>query len=173
MKKVVSDASAGTVLPDADVVVRRLGQRVIRVDGEMLSASLLAAFPCAVGRVDWRKVPGTVFRQAPPERSAGANNGPGTLDTRAYVAEVVRFFRECVSATGDAPDSWVIFIGDNLECDYKVQLSAVGELFEEVADVPQHKYVFPANCSWCFMWSFEDDLYFGLRPSRPLRRARQ
>jgi len=64
----------------------------------------------------------------------------------------------------DRPDDWVVYIGDNSDCDYEVKLEAVGELLDEVAEIPEHKYVFPPDASWCFMWSFEDDLHFGRRP---------
>lgn len=147
-----------------DPLVRRLGKRVVRVDDERLSSVLLSAFPFVAGRIDWTKVPGALIREAPPERAAGANLGPGTLDTRAYVDRVKQFFSECVSGIGPPPDAWLFYIGENGDCDYKVQAGAVAELLDEVADVPEHKYIFPPDASWCFMWSFEDDLHFGRRP---------
>jgi hypothetical protein len=153
---------------DEDPILRRLGERILPVD-EGLSTSLLSAFPFVAGRIDWTNVPGALFRVAPPERAAGANLGPGTLDTREYVEQVKQFFAECVSGTGNPADYWVVYVGDNGDRDYKVQLGAVGELLDEVADVPEHKYIFPPDASWCFMWSFEDDLHFGLRPSANAR----
>ncbi|HBQ19577.1 MAG TPA: hypothetical protein DEF51_53445 [Myxococcales bacterium] len=153
-----------TSTDETDPLVRRLGERVIRVDGARVGAIVESAFPFVLGRIDWRKVPGAQIRVAPPERAAGANCGPGTLDTRSYVEEVKRFFERCVSGTETRPDDWVVYIGDNSDCDYEVKLEAVAELLDEVAEIPEHKYVFPRDASWCFMWSFEDDLHFGRRP---------
>jgi hypothetical protein len=161
---------------EGDPVVRRLGDRVVRVDGRSLSPPLDSAFPLVLGGIDWTKVPGVIQRDAPPERAAGANLGLGTLDTRAYVQQVVSFFASCMSTVGAASDSWVAYSGDNTDAEYKVRLDAVGELLDELADVPEHKYVFALDASWCFMWSFEDDLYFGLRPpprQRIVRPSRQ
>jgi len=31
-----------------------------------------------------------------------------------------------------------------------------------VADLPEHRYVFALDYSWCLMWSDEEDLFFGL-----------
>ncbi len=157
---------------DDDPIVARLVRRAVRVDDESLSAVLLSAFPFVAGRIDWTKVPGARRREAPPERLAGANLGPGTLDTRSYVNVVRQFFFECVSETGEPADSWVVYVGDNGDCDYKVQLGAVDELLEQVAEVPEHKYIFSSDASWCFMWSFEDDLYFGRRPPAKERGGR-
>jgi hypothetical protein len=154
----------GSEVHDEDPVVRRLGDRVIRVDGENLSTSLLSAFPFIAGQIDWTRVPGALLREAPPGRASGANLGLGTLDTRAYAEQVKKFFAECVSSIGAPADYWVVYVGDNRECDYRVQLGAVGDLLDEVADAPEHKYIFPPDASWCFMWSFEDDLHFGLCP---------
>jgi hypothetical protein len=154
---------------DGDPIIRRLGERAIRVDDGSLSTSLLSSFPLAAGRIDWTKVPGALLREAPPERAAGANLGPGTLDTRAYVEQVKQFFSECVLRAGATAEDWVVYVGDNGDCEYRVQLGAVGELLDEIADVPEHKYFFPPDASWCFLWSFGDDLHFGKRPPGKLR----
>lgn len=34
-----------------------------------------------------------------------------------------------------------------------------------MTEIPENKYVFPPDASWCFLWSFEDDLYFGRCPT--------
>jgi len=154
-----------------DPVIRRLGERVVRVDDRSLSPILSSGFPFLVGRLDWTKVPDASFRPAPPERKHGANLGPESLDTRSYAQQVSAFFNECMLKIG-ASDSWVAYVGDNTEPEYKVRLDSVGELMDEVSDVPEHKYIFALDASWCFMWDFEDELYFGRRPSSGKRIGR-
>ena len=155
----------GPVSEKDDPIVRRLGDRVVRVDDESLWAALTSAFPFAAGRPEWSKVPGAQLRAASPERAAGASLGPRSLDTRRDVEEVKTFFERCVSGTETRPDDWVVYFGDNSVWDYRVELEAVGELLDEMDEIPENKYVFPPDASWCFMWSFEDDLYFGRCPT--------
>lgn len=154
---------------DDDAWMTRLAGRVMPVDDGSLSAALASAFPFVSGRLDWRFVPGAVSRVAPPVRALGANLGPGTLDTRAYVSLVVNFLREHVAAT---PSCWLAYIGDNTDLEYKVRFDVLAEWLDEVADTAEHKYIFPLDVAWCLMWSFEDDLYFGYRPPQPVMRKR-
>jgi len=104
-----------------------------------------------------------VEKPAPATRSLGANVGGDSLQTAQYVEEVIAFFNACVQLHS-LSDGWVAFVGDSMGHEYEVDMSAVPELLRIVSDVPDHKYVFSLRGAWCFMWSFEGDLYFGLRP---------
>lgn len=165
--------AADSDLDEDDHVLRRLKESAVRVDDRSLSTILSSAFPFVMGRVDWTQVPDVLFRPAPPERKQGANLGPASLDTKRYAQQVSAFFDDCMRKIG-AHDLWVAYVGDDTEPEYKVRLESVGELLDEVADLPEHKYLFALDGSWCFMWNFEDELYFGRRPERagrPSRRA--
>jgi hypothetical protein len=140
-----------------------LRERLRKAEGTRLSRVLMANFPCTAGRVDWRKARDVLERPAPPARAHGANISSEGFQTSAYVAEVVSFFNECVLRHGIA-DEWVAFVGDSMDTEYEVALSAAPELLAIVAEVPDHKYIFALTGAWCLMWSFEDDLYFGLCP---------
>lgn len=150
-----------------DVEVRlekALGVQLRRVAGSRLDQVLRANFPITCGRVDWRRVKNLVECAAPAERAQGANRADGGFQTSMYVDVVIAFLDDCLRHASIA-DAWVGFASDTmLGTEYEVKLTAVHDLLREVAEVPDHKYVFGLDGSWCFMWSFEDDLYFGLRP---------
>ncbi len=150
--------------PEAEARLAELGDRLRRVDGDRLSRLLTSSFPFTVGRLDWQKARSVIEHPAPLARANGANVSPDGFHTSAYVREVVSFFRDCTKRNNTA-DEWVAFVSESVTAEYEVKLSAVPDLLATVADVPDHKYVFGLDGSWCLMWSFEDDLYFGLRPS--------
>jgi hypothetical protein len=140
-----------------------LGDQLVRADGFRLSRVLMSRFPCLVGRIDWRMAREVVERQAPSSRALGANESGCGFQTSSYVDEVVSFFGNCTTRHG-ITDEWVAFVGDSMDAEYEVKRSAIPALFALVADLPDHKYIFGLDGSWCLMWSFEDNLYFGLCP---------
>ena len=150
---------------ERDAIVRRLGDNVVRDDSDRLSKILMSAFPFAHGVPDWSQALRVVRRDPPPERSRGANAGPDSLDSKQYAAQVVEFFSECMAQYGIV-DDWVMYVGDNTEAEYRVRRIAVPMLLDEVADIPEHKYIFSHDAKWCFGWSFSDELSFGFRPER-------
>jgi hypothetical protein len=140
-----------------------LRERVRKCSGNDLSSLLMRKFPCASGRIDWRRAKNVVFKPAPPARVTGANTPGGAFQTAEYVHQVSAFLDECWAAY-DVADEWVAFVGDSMCSEYEVMRLAVSELLCVVSEVPDHKYVFALDGTWCFMWSFEDDMYFGWQP---------
>lgn len=145
-----------------------LGTRLRRTSGDRLSRLLMSAFPCTVGRLDWQRARSVELRPAPKERAHGANLGTGGFETSKYVDDVILFLTSCF-VQHDIVDNWVAFVGDDMSVEYEVERAALPDLLRAVADIPDHKYIFALDASWCFMWSLEDDLYFGLRPWGPDR----
>jgi len=144
-------------------VLQKLGDRV-RVRGDTrLSRALLRRFPFAVGRVDWTQVPDARFQRAPPERALGANSPDVPFQTSHYLPVVKGFLRKAL-ADYRIEDEWVAFCSDSVDEEFEVRLDSLESLLELSSEVPDHKYLFGMNASWCFMWSMEDDLYFGSAP---------
>lgn len=144
-------------------VLQKLGDRV-RVRGDAgLSRTLLQHFPFAVGRVDWTRVPDARIQWAPPERALGANSPDVPFQTSHYLPVVERFLRNAL-ADYRIEDEWVAFCSDSVDEEFEVRLDSLEVLLRVSSDVPDHKYVFGLNANWCFTWSMEDDLHFGLAP---------
>lgn len=147
----------------ADEDLNRIAKgRVRRIEGSRLSRLLISNFPCVAGRIDWRKARDVIEYPAPPSRALGANVVESGFQTSTYASTVSSFLLACLERHRISAE-WVAFVGDSMESEYEVELSAVPEVLKAVAEVPDHKYIFGLDGSWCLMWSFEDDLYFGLR----------
>jgi hypothetical protein len=121
----------------------------------------MKTFPFAVGRVDWRRVPEARIQWAPGDRGLGANSPDVPFQTEKYLPVVISFFAGAIAAHG-IDDEWVAFCSDSVEEEFEVRRDHVPRVLELSAEVPDHKYVFSLEGRWCFMWSMEDDLYFGL-----------
>jgi hypothetical protein len=59
-------------------------------------------------------------------------------------------------------DKMVGFCSELIDSECMVHVNDLAEFLAIVCDVPDHKYVTSLSGRWCMMWSFEDDLYFGL-----------
>jgi hypothetical protein len=130
-----------------DVIVGRLDGQSVRVRRDTTrSRRLLETFPFAIGRVDWRRVPGAL---------TGAATGNVTVALE---------FLEAGLASLGIDDAWVAFCSDSIEEEFEVRRDRLREVLEVSRDVPDHKYVHSLECRWCFMWTMEDDLYFGAAP---------
>ena len=138
------------------VIQRQLGARVrVRRDTD-LSEKLMLKFPFALGRIDWLSVPRHVSLALPSSE---------------HVAKVLAFLeKELVSA--ECVDSWAAYTGDSMDEEYEVERAALPEFLLIVESIPDHKYIFSLDASWCLMWSMEGHVDFGLAPARLKRRRR-
>jgi hypothetical protein len=138
-------------------IQRQLGARVRVRRNTELSERLMLKFPFTLGRIDWLSVSRHVSL---------------VLPSSEHVAKVLAFLeKELVSA--ECVDSWAAYIGDSMDEEYEVERSALPVLLQIVESIPDHKYIFSLDGSWCLMWSMEGHVDFGLAPAHLKRRRRK
>ncbi len=137
-------------------IQRQLGSRVrVRRDTE-LSERLMLKFPFTLGRIDWLRVPRHVSLVLQPSE---------------HVANVLAFLEKELVGAG-CVDTWAAYIGDSMDEEYEVERSALPVFLQIIESIPDHKYIFSLDASWCLMWSMECHVDFGLAPAR-LKRKRK
>jgi hypothetical protein len=158
-------------LEPTDEVQKRLGERSpIRMDTEQ-SDRLRSKFPLDFGRIDWQHVPQHIHVAPPWVRKPGENGPEVPFQSDEYAVEVFSFLEECLTSA-ERDDPWVAYTGDSMTEEYEVERSALQEFLQIMAFVPDQKYVFALDASWCLMWSMECQMYFGLTPARLPRKRR-
>ena len=117
--------------------------------------TLTHRFPVSSSGICWEQVPGAKFC------SAWAPN-ISTIDMQARILE---FFMQFGKAASLTDEDTCIVIGDittsiAIEVSYKVLLTVLLKLVTE----PQSLYVIVKNGDWCFVYTFEDYMYFAKSP---------
>ena len=139
-----------------DRLQRALGTRVRQAEGAWRSYKLMKRFPYLIGSIDWKRARQVSERHAHEQPPADSGHDP---------QHVVAFLDEC-SRKHNLTDEWVAFVGYSFDHEWEVERAALPELLALVSDVADHKYIFALDASWCSMWSFRDELYFGFPPER-------
>ncbi len=123
------------------------GEIIVSDKGDEYDSVLVSRFPFDLGRLQWHKLPQSRWRH---RRAVQVNHENASRELLSQLP---------IELTAATP---VVFIGDNLEgvtleMSFGVFLRRCGILLS----YPQHCYVFPPDGSWCFNYTFENDMYFG------------
>ena len=160
MPGIVEDEGLEAQLETLEV---ELWPRLLEAEGvEQLSRALMSRFPFngSFG-LEWRKVRDVTTRPAPPEPPADARLTEYGFLACVGVPEVMAFLAACLQQN-DITAERVGLISFSVGSEYEMDLSVLPHVLQVVADLPEHRYVFALDYSWCLMWSDEEDLFFGL-----------
>ena len=126
---------------------------------KQLDELLLSKYPFDIGRIQWGSLPDSSYM----EQKCDGLDSKSLSDFLASIAQ-----QTCTS-----DDDIIMFSGDLIEVDLQMAFSVLVGWRKVLLSYPQHVYVFPKDASWCFNYTFEEDMYFGFAPAaRDLRRAR-
>jgi hypothetical protein len=117
--------------------------------------ALRRMFPVRTSGVRWEDIPSA--------RSLPAEDPRVPLHEKA---DLVRgFLEEFGSAAGLGPDDRCVVFGDSAtEVAFELSFRDLLDLFTLLFALPQATYVLTADGSWCFAFTFEEDMYFAKSP---------
>ena len=121
---------------------------VVLVDDESTNDLICSSFPFAGSKIDWENVPGAIDEEAGYE---------------TFVRDCLGFFQRVVSNNDISEEDPVLVMGDNQMNDLAVTTSirTLGQILEEILDIPQHTYIAAKNGKWCMMFTMEGNMTFG------------
>jgi len=137
-------------------------------DFEHWAARLGSAFPFSLNRIRWEKVPQHLVLE-PASRLPGEEKAPGEYYRRC-APRIAAFAKACFQQAGIPLRQGAVWIGDSVD----VVLHLTNDTFLQWCHVmlsyPQHSYLIPKDVAWCLNYTFEDETFFGVRPT-PTRGA--
>ena len=119
--------------------------------GDQFLRVIESAFPMGLNRIAWDKIPAKHH-----------------IRLVEYSKAPVESFLESIRGEYPELDSYTVWvIGDDaIEQTYEMPFSLFCDRFDLFLSLPQHSYViFGESADFCLNYTFEDDLYFGRRPS--------
>lgn len=136
------------------------GRLVAEMNSEMYFEKLWSVFPSGVATIAWHEVPGV--RE---DHATVTMCGPGAeIKPPPEQARIERFLHQFASDARLSMDSQVIIIGDMLHCAFLMPFGLLLANAVLLFSFPQHCYVVPHDFSWCFSYTFEDDMYYAPAP---------
>jgi hypothetical protein len=117
---------------------------------------LAQTYPVQGSKIDWESVPGAVVRKCLVYPSHGA--------TELEIKEFMDFYHSIASKF--KLDGEAIYIGDGpMELGMLGRLNTMQSALPLIFQVPQHHYLVESDFAWCFSWTMEGDMAFGLKPN--------
>lgn len=139
-------------------------QIIVHQDDESWYSLIRNCFPIECGRIAWEKVPDAKsnFEAEPYIPTDGIN----CSDVVGQKADVIgSFLLKFAEGAGIKPQDHLIVLGDGcIELPLEMSFAILLDVFRELFSYPQHVYIMLPDASWCFMFSFESDMYFGQSP---------
>lgn len=131
------------------------GRVVVHDSDDRWVSALRRTFPVSTSGVRWEALPNV--RHRAPE------------DPRVPIpdkADALRgFLLEFGSAAGLGQDDRCVVFGDGAtEIALELPFRDLLELFPLLFSLPQASYVLTPDATWCFAFTFEEEMYFGASP---------
>ena len=134
------------------------GRIAVCDDPDAVSLPLERRFRFAAGQLQWSDAKEIKRISPPASRRAGADHQATDFKTKDWLIEVKRFI-DSLGLNGDETVYLASEFSDFVV--FSLKMEEVAELLDKVHDLPSHKYIFPADASWCIHWSFEDEVVYG------------
>ena len=133
--------------------------KVFKIDADVFS-NLSAKFPVRSSGVAWEMVTGRRFKPSPHPK--------GSIDD--YLPTIREFLTEFAKDAHVHAGEIVSVVGDAVtDLAFRMPFEVLVRHVRSLFSIPQHWYVVKDDYSWCFAYTFEDDMYFGQCPSSQLK----
>jgi hypothetical protein len=131
------------------------GRVVVHDSDDPWVSSLRRMFPVRTSGVRWEELPDARSRTAEIPR----------VPMPEKVDALRGFLLEFGSAAGLGPEDRCVVFGDGAtEVAFELPFRNLLELFPLLFSLPQTTYVLTPDASWCFAFTFEEDMYFARSP---------
>jgi hypothetical protein len=127
---------------------------VSQSDADVFS-HLSAKFPVRASGITWELVPEHRCKQSPRPK-------PSIED---YLHSISAFLGQFAEAAQIAPDDNVWLVGDGItDVAFRLSFTILLKHVRQFFSMPQSSFVLKHDYSWCFCYTFEDDMYYGKSP---------
>ena len=123
-------------------------------DTEVFSR-LSAKFPVRASGIIWESVPKYRCQVSPRPKPP----------IEVYLPIINRFLTQFAEEARIASDEVVCLVGNNItDLAFRMPFTALLKFANHFFAIPQSWFVVKQDYSWCFCYSFEDDMYYGRCP---------